>query len=263
MVLDNQYLTLVRLGFTPNQAKVYLTLVKLGGSSIRNLAKFSGVHREEIYRKMNELQELGFVEHIFTRPVRFKATPLECVINIMLHRKSEEISELQLETEELLHDFGRSDNRDKLESNGQLTFLIPERRPLLERAKKQVDSLQNCLDSICSWIKGVGWLSNHYIHFMKALNRNVKIRFIIEKSGESRLSRSVEELINNPLFQLRMIKVLPPACLGLYDQKILFLDTSSDTRFVESPVLWSDNSSMIGMAQVYFEKIWNDSLPCS
>jgi len=250
--------TLMKLGFSSNQAKVYLAIVILGTPSINGIMKLSGVPREEVYRKLQELQERGFVEHIFARPFMFRATPLECVITTMLKLKAEEISKLQIKTEELLRDFENSQKRETLEADKPQIILIPERRPLLERAKKELESFKNSLDTISSWKKGINWISSHYDLFMKALDRNAKIRFIIEKTEESRFPRFVEELQNNPLFQIKTIQALPPACIAIYDQKILFIDTSVKTTFIESPVLWSNNSNIVGMAQIYFETLWSN-----
>ena len=103
--MHDHFLTLERLGFSSNQAKVFLALVSLGNSAdVKSIEEVSGVHREEIYRKLNDLQEMGFVERIFSRPVMFRAIPLESVIHVLLHRKSDEISNLQIETEKLLQE---------------------------------------------------------------------------------------------------------------------------------------------------------------
>jgi sugar-specific transcriptional regulator TrmB len=206
---------------------------------------------------------MGFVEHISTRPIRFRAAPIESVINTMLHHKSEELSKLQIETEKLLHDQVQNKKKDNLKADTPEIIHIPAQRPLLKRTKNELNSLENSLYTICSWKKGIGWISNHYDQFTNALNRNVKIRFIIEKSEESRFPRFVEKLQNNPLFKLRTIQVLPPTCLSLYDQKILLIDTSSKTGFVKSPAIWTNNPSIVGMAQIYFQTLWTDSLPAS
>lgn len=260
MILDSNHVaTLVQLGFSPNQAKVYLALVMLGTSTAKSVWQFSGVSREEVYRKLRELQELGAVERIMTQPTSFKAIPMECVFADMLRRKALEISDLQTKTDEL-----RS-NLKKFEEEGRLKFekpnitLIPERKPILIRAKNELENLKFCLDTICSWEKGLGWMSKHYNYFMNALNRNVEIRFIIQKTEDVKFPEYVKRLQKNSNFQINSVQFLPPASLGIYDQIILLLDTSADTNFVESPVLWSNNPSIVGMAKIYFETIWKNT----
>jgi sugar-specific transcriptional regulator TrmB len=257
---DDDISKLVRLGFSPNQAKVYLALVILGASTAKSVGKLSGVSREEVYRKLNELQKLRVVMRIFTTPSMFRAVPLECVTNTMLKRKAHELSELQAETEELLRNFNQYNKRENVQEDKSEIIFVPERRPILERAEKELRGLKIGLDTICSWKKGVGWLSHHHDLFMNAVNRKVKIRFILERPEEAKFPKIVKELQSNPLFQTKSIQAIPPACLGIYDQKTLLLDTSSTTSFVESPVIWSNNPSIVRMAQIYFETIWTNSL---
>lgn len=220
MVLSkDQLLTLERLGLSPNQAKVYLALAQVDSASVKIIEKISGVPREEVYRKLRELQKLGFIECFLSKPKTCRAAPLETVINTMLHHKSEEISNLQLKTEELIQDFKKTQKNNNIKTDSPEVCFIPQQRPLLERAAKELDSLNESLETICSWDKGIGWLSAHLNHFKDALNRKVKIRFIIENSKRSKLPKLVKELQKNQFFKLRQIFFLPQTCLGIYDQK--------------------------------------------
>ncbi|MEJ2242204.1 MAG: hypothetical protein P8Y18_08690, partial [Candidatus Bathyarchaeota archaeon] len=130
-----------------------------------------------------------------------------------------------------------------------------------EKAKKELADLETCLDTVCSWKKGIGWMSGHGQIFQNALKRGVKIRFVIEKAEDYLLPKKLEKLCSDPSFELRAFPFLPPASIGLYDRKNLLISTSSKTSFLESPVIWSNNPSLIGMAQIYFEKIWVESTP--
>ncbi|PVX26841.1 MAG: hypothetical protein CW716_05175, partial [Candidatus Bathyarchaeum sp.] len=54
--------TLTWLGLTERQAKVYLALLQIGSSSAEAISKLSTVHRQEVYRLVARLQEMGLVE---------------------------------------------------------------------------------------------------------------------------------------------------------------------------------------------------------
>ncbi len=257
MLINNDNVsTLVRLGFSPNQAKVYIALVGLGTCTAKKVWKVSGVSREETYRKLNELQKLGFIERVFANPFRFKAVPLEFTITKLLKCKAEEISNLQIETDELIKDFAEKRKNEDIEAEKPEIVLIPEQRPLLEKAREELENVKNSLDTICPWRKGLDWLSSHHDLFMNALNRDVKIRFVIEKTAKDKNPRFLEGFQNHPKFQLKTVKALPPACMGLYDQKRLIMDTSARGLFIATPCLWSNNPSIVGMAQIYFEAVY-------
>jgi sugar-specific transcriptional regulator TrmB len=250
--------TLMRLGFSHNQAKVYLALTTLGATSVNDVMKLSGVPREEVYRKLQELQKLGLVERIFAKPLLFRAEPLEYVTTTRLKLKAEELAKLQIKTEEMLRDFKETKKNEKMKAGKSEIILIPEQKPLWERTKREMDKLKISLDTVCSWKKGIEWISSLHDLFVELLKKKVKIRFILGKT-EPKFPRFVEELQNNPLFQIKTSQALPPASVSLYDRKICLIDTSTITSFIESPVLWSNNPSIVGMAQIYFDTEWTNS----
>ena len=58
--------TLIRLGFTGNQAKVYLALVDREFSAVKEIQKTSNVPRQEIYKILSALQEMGLLQTTLT-----------------------------------------------------------------------------------------------------------------------------------------------------------------------------------------------------
>ena len=223
---------------------------------MKNIMKFLGISREEIYRKLRELERRGFIERTFVRPVTYEASPLEFTIKTLLKIKSEELSNLTIITEELFYEFMESKRKFKSQADEPEIIYIPQHRPLFERAKQELNGAKESLVTICPWKKGIGWLSHHQKYFMNALNRKVNIRFIIENTSENRLPRLVKEFQDYSTFQLKTIKTQPHSCMGLYDRKRLILDTSVKSLFVESPCIWTNNPSVVGMAQIYFDTEW-------
>ncbi len=71
-------------GLTLNQAKVYVTIAKLGIASISQVSKASKVRREDVYRMLPRLQELGLIEKILDRPAKIRATPAEDGLSILI-----------------------------------------------------------------------------------------------------------------------------------------------------------------------------------
>ena len=52
---------LERFGLTRTAAKVYVALLVTGGAPANKLAKITGVHRVDVYKRLEELLRLGFV----------------------------------------------------------------------------------------------------------------------------------------------------------------------------------------------------------
>ena len=253
--------TLVRLGFSPNQAKVYIALVRLGKcASAKNVWEISGVAREQVYRKLRELAKIGVIECVLSDPALFRACPLNCVIDTMIRNKIIAVSDLQTETEILLQNFVENEKAEKPQAAGIAFSLVPKGLVLLHKMGEELENVTSSLDTVCSWTKGTDWILWHCSLFEKALERNVKIRFIIQKTADDMFPSLVKKLENSPLFNIKPIATLPPACMVLFDQKILLIDTSTTTQFAGSPALWSKNPCLAAMAQVYFERLWTNSL---
>ena len=69
--------SLMELGLTLVQAKIYLTLTKLDNATIKAISKNSNLARQDIYRIIPSLQKLGLVEKIIDKPTKYKATPIK------------------------------------------------------------------------------------------------------------------------------------------------------------------------------------------
>ena len=55
------------LGLSPNEAKVYETLLKIDEASVQEISDKSKVHRRNVYDSLSKLQEKGLVSEIFIR----------------------------------------------------------------------------------------------------------------------------------------------------------------------------------------------------
>ena len=62
------------LGLSPNQAKVYQTILKLGNVPVGLIAKSSSVRREDVYKVLPTLEKMGLVEKLLGKPAMIRAT---------------------------------------------------------------------------------------------------------------------------------------------------------------------------------------------
>ncbi|WP_456468426.1 TrmB family transcriptional regulator [Archaeoglobus sp.] len=80
---------LERLGLSSYQAKALVSLLKCGEAKASEISELSGVPRAKVYEVLNQLVDLGLVDKIPTRPVRFRARKPEEILerlrrNIMM-----------------------------------------------------------------------------------------------------------------------------------------------------------------------------------
>ena len=73
---------LTSLGLTKNEAKAYLSLVKLGKSSARLIAEDSGVPRSKVYETLEILEKRGIIKKITgTNPTEFDPAPVDAALD--------------------------------------------------------------------------------------------------------------------------------------------------------------------------------------
>ena len=74
MTNDENTDLLLGLGLTLNQAKVYLAVIKLEKTTVGQVASFSKVRREDVYRILPSLEKMGLVERLLGKPTEIRAT---------------------------------------------------------------------------------------------------------------------------------------------------------------------------------------------
>src|SRR4030043_336797 len=64
------------LGLSPNQAKVYLSVLQTEGLPVHDISKIAKVNREDVYRVVLRLEKMGLIEKILGNPIVNKSTTM-------------------------------------------------------------------------------------------------------------------------------------------------------------------------------------------
>ena len=75
MSTDENMDLLLGLGLSLNQAKVYLAILKLETTTVAQIAKFSKVCREDVYRILPTLERMDSVQRLRGKRTEIGATP--------------------------------------------------------------------------------------------------------------------------------------------------------------------------------------------
>ena len=85
---------LVRYDLTPNQAKVYLFLSKIGIKTASEISKALKIPRTETYHLLSTLQQKGIIFSVFGKPTKFNAVGIEESLEILVNNEKNRINEL-------------------------------------------------------------------------------------------------------------------------------------------------------------------------
>ncbi len=105
---------LEKAGLSPNEAKCYLTLLKLGSASANEISRKSGVHRVSVYDALRGLAEKALISQITkANKLLFEAANPEKIIE-MISVKEEQLSEAKKIVPELLFDFNQAKEKQEI-----------------------------------------------------------------------------------------------------------------------------------------------------
>ena len=122
---DERIQTLMALGLTFCQAKVYLVLVLNESCTAKTLSHISKVTRQDIYRIMPKLETLGLAQKILSIPTEWEAAPIDEGLAILLEHKNKQFSELKEKTTKLLSNFRENSKRTERGEKGSEFIIIP------------------------------------------------------------------------------------------------------------------------------------------
>jgi sugar-specific transcriptional regulator TrmB len=256
----SKHQVLIDLGLTQVQARVYLALVESGPSRIMAISKISKVARPEVYANLSKLQELGLIEKIIKMPLTYRAIPMNKGLTFLLKTKTEQYKKVRAQTRILLDTAKMEKPKKKI---GEPQFvLIPRGRTVIERIKTAIEKAQLSMDFVLSWKMFSRGITSTFAESMEvAWAKNVKIRIIVQNPLESKTVKQLIEFCRKkPFCQIRFIRHHPRTIFKIHDKKEVFIITNSKTDLAGSPTLWSNNPSLIALADDHFEILWHTAI---
>ena len=246
--------TLVNLGLTVLQAKVYLALAKLGTSTGRTTAKEAQVASQDVYRVLSELQEKGLAEKIIAKPTMYKATPIKVGLSILLQYKKEEYIETEKQAKIISNNFCENGNQKILH---EYEFIITSEINLLFKMhEKLADTTKKSIDFVAPMKMSEKMLFHNCQYIKRTIKRGVKIRVIAQKVNGETIAENPKPLLKNPLFELRYLpETSIPFGMHIFDKQEVTLAVSEKPI----PSLWTNNPHVVKLAEVYFEDMWNNA----
>ena len=248
------------MGLTHSQAKLYVALVRMRACATANaLSNSSNIARQDVYRILEELQNLGLVEKIIANPALFKAIPIGEATSTLMEKRREKTRILLKETAELLGEFPE-ENSPALQESHQFV-LIPQGDPIVRKIEEAIKTAKKKIMVITPWRELTQWMLKLNQSWKQAVERGVKVHWITESKTldlDSRLELE-QGFLRNPNFKLRTLPQRLEERLGIYDNREVFIATTRQQNAAESPALWTNNPTIVYILTDYFEMKWNQA----
>jgi sugar-specific transcriptional regulator TrmB len=247
---------LTSLGLSGRQARVYLATLKLGGGKVQTIADLSSVHRQEIYRLVDSLVELGLIQRNLSVPVTFSATPIQQGIRLLLQYKKLEITIIRQQTKLLIKTYSQPILYRPKEPVKDCFGCVYE----ADRGKKYLSAIKVCqqsIEAVTSW-RRFKQLSLHFENQLQnALKKDVVIRIVTEKPTNHYLPKWVNlALEKHPCFEVKTITTPPESGVIMFDRAQAAIAYNPNSSLTKGPELWTTHSALITQAQTYFNTVW-------
>jgi sugar-specific transcriptional regulator TrmB len=256
---DEAVETLINLGLTVLQAKVYLTLAKLGTSTGRATAKEAKVAPQDVYRVLTELQETGLAEKIIAKPNKYQAMPLDQGLSMLLERRNDQTERLKKSVSAVSRLFPASYKETQKNETGDFV-LVAKDEPIRNKATRMFETAHLSLDLMNEINEGMTAHDNLCNLEVKLLKKGGKIRDILCKETPNfQIAKSCSALLQRyPDFQVRYLNYAPAKVI-IKDGKEALVSTKTKAKTFQQPFLWTDNPTLVQIIQQWYNEVWQKS----
>jgi sugar-specific transcriptional regulator TrmB len=261
--------TLVGLGLTHIDARVYIFLAKKGPIKAGDAAKALRIKRQQFYRSLKNLQSKAIVSATLERPARFSAVSFEKVIDLFIRAKLEEAKKIEHDKTALLSSWQAIQVGEAPDTSAR--FMVIEGRNIIySRIKQMIDETKSQL-SIISTVTGLARADQFGIldaSFKHPLRSKLKFKFLTHLT-EHNVDTIKSFLKETPKTELRFELRNPNLGLSLFprmvirdDEEVMFFITPKvDESMSEQDkvCLWTNCKSLVHSFLAMFEDLWRNS----
>ncbi len=229
--------SLLKLGLSPNEAKCYLVLLKIGSASANEISRKSGIHRVSVYDALRGLHEKGLVSQITKEnKLLFEAGSPE-KLNEVIREKETELQTAKQLVPELLLDF-------KLAKQKQEIHSFKGTAGLKTIFQEMLKSKTEILDFGAEY-KIKEFLPQYYVHWDKErIQKKILMRIV---------ARETIRPVKIPLTKIKYVPAEFNSSVSTYifDGKVAMI------MWVENPLgMLIEHHSVYLSYKNYFEYLW-------
>ncbi len=251
---------LAGLGLSGRQARVYLATLKLGGGKVQSIAELSGVSRQEIYRLINGLQEIGLIQKNLSNPATYNAAPITDAANMLLQQKTTQLNTLSTQMKQLTK---------KLNQNGNAAAATFDLKPCFgtifeaDRGKKYrqtLTSTQHSIDIVVSW-RRFRQLNIHFENQLKdALKKTITLNILTQKPPNHHLPKWIRPALSEyPNFSFKIQQPQPSVAVTIFDQNTAAIAFDPNSSLTKGPDLWTTAPAITALCREYFNAVWSQT----
>lgn len=253
---------MISLDVPRTMAQTYVALLHHGPSKVSALASALGVSRDDMYRRLSQLEGSGFAFATLTRPVMYAAVPPADVFQI-LHRqnvrRSEAVLQAQEELEPLLRNFRLAADPAK---KGMPFRIINGRERVYENIHELLDNAVREIIVFSSHPASAQLASQAglWSRIRQRVEAGLKMRILM---ADTPTERQHAKTIQSPGFEARFHLPERQVNFCIIDgQRMLFFtsrDTSPWLGVGSDSAIITEAPGLVGAQESLFQHIWDNA----
>jgi len=257
MTNDENTELLLGLGLTLNQAKVYLAVIKLEKTTVMQVANFSKVRREDVYRILPSLERMGLVERLLGKPTEIRATRISDALSLLVEAEKGKSDERLVGMRGIVQKLSLKDWKQELPKEESIYILIAEKKSIFAKTSDLINDSKKEVALIADKGRIMPILFQFADEYKLAIKNGAVIRLLFEGDAPDNLLREkVKKLIGKESSIRIKFHREPLNHFLMSDDKEALITTSKQTGLGESPCLWTNNCNLIGVLRTSFESDW-------
>ena len=247
---------LLGLGLTLNQARIYLAILRLEKTTVGQVAKYSKVRREDVYRILPSLEKMGLIERLMGKPAEVRATPISDALSLLVSEEKTKSEERLSEMKGKVQKLSLKDWKQPLPGQESIYILIAEKKAILSKTSELIRNSKKEVLLIADKAIIIPILAQFSDECKHAIKKGAQIRLIFEGDNpDVQLKEKVQKLIDGASVHIKFHRE-PLNHFIMSDDKEALITTSKDSGLGESPSLWTNNGNLIGVLRTGFESDW-------
>lgn len=247
---------LLGLGLTLNQAKIYLAIIKLEKTTVGQVANFSKVRREDVYRILPSLEKMGLIERLLGKPTEVRATRITDALSLLVAEEKGKSDERLVGMRGIVQKLSLKDWTQQLPKEENIYILIAEKKSIFAKTSDLIRNSKKEVALIADKGRLMPVLFQFSDEYTQAIKNGAVIRLLFEgETSDASLKENVKKLIGTTSVQIKFHRE-PLNHFIMSDDKEALITTSKESGLGESPSLWTNNSNLIGVLRTSFGSDW-------
>ncbi len=254
---DRDTQTLIKLGFTPLEAKIFFTMYSLGRESVAKISATANIDRSNTAHMIKRLQKVGLVQQILGKPTLYEPISFNEAISVLVGLKEEEFKAIRKEAKELADskDFHYSSTQDKYD----VKLIGGQKKTSEQDVIYSIKNVAVSFDLMMSNRVFIDYFINLSEYQLDCVKQGIEYRVITELENIKQNKKKVHSFLKYPNFHLRYITGPLRAEIGITDKTSAGLVLTPFEPLRTSNRLVTDHSGLVYVFQSYFDKIWNEA----